>query len=188
MIYLSELKKWNRTYNITALRTDEDIIIKHFLDSLLYLRALPEGKIKLADIGTGGGFPGIPLKIIRPDMELALVEPARKKASFLRHIVRMIDLTEVSVLQNKIEHMEETFHNYFDLIVTRATFNIEEFLDMSCPFLNDSGRLVISKGPKAEDELKQFTSTDSSSSPVEKSLVLKLPFSDAQRHIIILKC
>lgn len=188
MIYLSELKKWNSTYNITALKTDEDIIIKHFLDSLLYLKAIPEGNIKLADIGTGGGFPGIPIKIMRPQTELTLIEPTRKKVSFLRNIVRKTGLSEITILQNRIEQLGKEFNNCFDLIVSRATFGIKEFLDLSCPFLNESGRLVISKGPKAEDELRQINRTGSSISPVENNLLLKLPYTDAERHIIILKC
>jgi len=188
MIYLSELKKWNRTYNITALKTDEDIIIKHFLDSLLYLKAIPEKNIKLADIGTGGGFPGIPVKIIRPQTELTLIEPSRKKTSFLRNIIRKTGLSEISVLQKRIEQLDEEFNNFFDLIVSRATFSIKEFLDLACPFLNETGRLVISKGPKAEDELSQINGTGSSISPVENTLSLKLPYTNALRHIIILKC
>ena len=188
MIYLSELKKWNSTYNITALKTDEEIVIKHFLDSLLYLKALPQGKIKLADIGTGGGFPGIPIRIMRPEIELTLIEPSRKKTYFLRNIVRKTGLPNVSVLQKRIEQLGKEFNNCFDLIVSRATFGIKEFIDLSCPFLNESGILVISKGPKAEDELRQINRTGSSISPVENNLLLKLPYTDAERHIIILKC
>ena len=187
MIYLSELKKWNSTYNITALKTDEDIIIKHFLDSLLYLKAVPDGNIKLADVGSGGGFPGIPIKIIKPDKELALVEPSRKKTSFLRNVIRKIGLSNVTLLQKRIEQLDEKFNNCFDLIVSRATFGIMEFHSLACPYLNDTGRLVISKGPKAEDELKQISGT-ASISPVENTMLLKLPFTDAERHIIILKC
>ncbi len=188
MIYLSELKKWNNVYNITALNTDEEIIIKHFLDSLLYLKAMPQGNIKLADIGTGGGFPGIPIKIMRPETGLTLVEPSRKKTSFLRNIIRKTGLSEISVLQKRIEQLGEDFSNCFDLIVSRATFGIKEFLDLACPLLNDTGRLVISKGPKAEDELRHISSAKSSISPVENILLLKLPYSGAERHIIILKC
>src|SRR4030066_1857491 len=86
MTFLSELKKWNRAYNLTGLKTDEDIIIKHFLDSLLYLKALPDGPLKVADIGSGAGFPGIPVKIMRPEIGMYLIEPTGKKTAFLGHI------------------------------------------------------------------------------------------------------
>ncbi len=187
MLYLSELKKWNSTYNITALKTDGDIIIKHFLDSLLYLKAIPDRNIRLADIGSGGGFPGIPIKIMQPKIKMTLIEPSRKKASFLRNIVRKTGLPEITILQNRIEQLDEEFRNSFDLIVSRATFGLQEFLDLACPFLNDSGKLVISKGPKSEDELKQINGK-AGISPVEHILLLKLPFTDAERHIIILRC
>ena len=82
MTYLSELKKWNRAYNLTGLAKDEDIIIKHFLDSLLYLKAIPQGALQVADIGTGAGFPGIPITIIRPEIEMYLIEPSGKKVRF----------------------------------------------------------------------------------------------------------
>ena len=73
MTYLSELKKWNRAYNLTALKTDRDIIIKHFLDSILYLKVIPEKTLKIADAGTGAGFPGIPIKIMKPEIEITLI-------------------------------------------------------------------------------------------------------------------
>jgi 16S rRNA (guanine527-N7)-methyltransferase len=91
MTFLVELKKWNRAYNLTGLKTDEDIIVKHFLDSLLYIKALPDRKLKLADAGTGAGFPGIPIKIIRPEINITLIESSRKKSAFLRHLLRELN-------------------------------------------------------------------------------------------------
>ena len=94
MTYLSELKKWNRAYNLTGLAKDEDIVIKHFLDSLLYLKAIPQGALHIADVGTGAGFPGIPITIIRPETEMHLIEPSGKKAVFLRHIIWQLQFKE----------------------------------------------------------------------------------------------
>src|SRR4030066_2478639 len=93
MTYIAELKKWNRAYNLTALKKDEDIVIKHFLDSLLYIKAFPEGELKLIDAGTGAGFPGIPIRIVRPEINITLIESSRKKTAFLRHIARSLGLT-----------------------------------------------------------------------------------------------
>src|SRR3990172_1998107 len=86
LTYLEELKKWNRAYNLTGLKTDRDIIIKHFLDSLLFAKALPPEALTLADIGSGAGFPGIPIKIMFPHFAAFLVEPTQKQAVFLQHI------------------------------------------------------------------------------------------------------
>ena len=90
MLYHAELKKWNKAYNLTALKNDHDIIIKHFLDSLLYLKALPEGISTLADAGSGAGFPGIPIKLVLPALDLTLIESSRKKTAVLRHITRQL--------------------------------------------------------------------------------------------------
>jgi len=84
--------------------------------------------------------------------------------------------------------LDEKFNNFFFFFLYRATFSIKEFLDLACPFLNDSGRLVISKGPKAEDELRQIRGEKSSIHYIENTILLKLPYTDAERHIITLKC
>ncbi len=103
MTYLSELKKWNKAYNLTGLKEDKDIIIKHFFDSLLYLKALPDGEITVADVGSGAGFPGLPIKIIRPEIEMYLIESSRKKAAFLKHIIRQLGLKKAEVIEKRIE-------------------------------------------------------------------------------------
>lgn len=178
MAYLRELKKWNRVYNLTAITEDRDIIIKHFLDSLLYLRALPKNHLKIADFGTGAGFPGIPLKIIRPEIEMALVESKKKKAIFLRHIIRTLGLEGVHVVEQRAEALEESYRGSFDVIVSRATFRILEFLRIACPYIKEEGSLVLSRGPGFKEELKEL----------EKTLHIRLPFSSIKRILVILAC
>ena len=212
---LSELKKWNKTYNLTALKTDEDIIIKHFLDSLLYLKAIDpripltltlshkgrgnsltfppplmgggegEGEssysFNLCDVGTGAGFPGIPIKIIRPEIKITLVESSRKKTAFLRHIIRLFKLETISVLEQRVENLGAEYGKAFDIIVSRATFKTNDFLKKACPFVKDNGILVLSKGPGASEEIKGITA-------VQKILKLKLPLAGDERNLIILKC
>lgn len=185
--YLSELKKWNRAYNLTALKTDRDIIIKHFLDSLLYLTAIPSGPVRLADAGAGAGFPGIPVKIIRPEIHLALIEPTRKKASFLRHIARRLALTETNVIEGRIEHLGHEHEKHYDTIVSRAAFHMKEFLTAACPLVKDSGLLVLSKGPNLSDELNELKDSPYENA-VRERVKLQLPFTDAQRNLITLSC
>jgi 16S rRNA (guanine527-N7)-methyltransferase len=182
-IYLSELKKWNRSYNLTALKTDHDIIVKHFLDSLLYTRALPKGKIRLADAGTGAGFPGIPLKIVMPQLDLTLIESSRKKCSFLRHIVRALHLSEINIIEERLEQLGMECETEFDVMVSRAAFSIADFMNSACPYIKDGGRLIISKGPAVVDELKDLQSPNN-----YKMLKLQLPYADAERNLVILKC
>jgi 16S rRNA (guanine527-N7)-methyltransferase len=185
MIFLSELKKWNKAYNLTALITDKDIIIKHFLDSILYLRALPEGRLRIADAGSGAGFPGIPLKIMRPDLNITLIESSRKKAIFLRHIIRLLKLTGIRVVEDRIENLEEKYKKSFDIVVSRATFKIKELIQEASPYLKENGLLVLSKGPKAKEELAEMPYDGCD---VESILNLKLPFIGDERKLIIVAC
>ena len=188
MIYLSELKKWSRTYNLTALKTDEDIVIKHFLDSLLYLKAIPPGPIKLADAGTGAGFPGLPIKIIRPEIEVTLVEPARKKTAFLRHMIRLIQLNNISVSEQRLENMGQDHYENYDIIVTRATFSIKEFRSIACPFVRKKGSLIVNKGPKVSDELIELEKSLPAGYKVDLALRLNLPFANTTRNLLVLSC
>lgn len=151
--YLIELKKWNRAYNLTALKKDEDIIIKHFLDSLLYLKVIPEGRWNICDIGSGAGFPGIPIAIVRPQFNVALIEPTRKKTAFLRHMKRTLCLDNVEVLESRIEEVQGRL---FDIALTRALFSVSDFIKNAQHVLNEQGFFVLSKGPKLEDELKHL--------------------------------
>jgi len=154
--YLFELKRWNKAYNLTGLKTDEDIIIKHFLDSLLYLKAMPEGKISVADIGSGAGFPGIPIKIIRPETEMYLIEPSRKKSAFLRHIIKELQLKKIEVIEKRIEETKgiQELPLSVDVAVTRALFSIKEFIKKASHIVKQGGILILNKGPKVNEEIK----------------------------------
>ena len=186
MTYLTELKKWNKTYNLTALKTDKDIVIKHFIDSLLYLRAIPEDRVKVADFGSGAGFPGIPLKIIRPDLEMTLIEPSRKKASFIRHMVRRLDLPSIVVLEERVEFIGDDYIETFDVIVSRATFSVSKSLDAAYPFIKKGGLLVLSKGPKLTDELKELETASYAEKVTQRFHKTKLPLSEIERNIVVL--
>ena len=199
MTFLSELKKWNRVYSFTALKTDEDIIIKHFLDSILYLKALEEiasprhagarndrrEVLKIADAGTGAGFPGIPIKIIKPELDMTLIESSRKKSIFLRHIIRILKLNGISVLNNRIESLEKRYEKTYDVIVSRATFKISDFLKKACPYIKEDGWLVLSKGPKVSEETNFLDEVHRQSVMKE---VITLPFIKAKRTLLMFQC
>ncbi len=188
MAYLSELKKWNRAYNLTALKTDREIIIKHFLDSLLYLRAIPEHAQELADIGSGAGFPGIPLKLVRPETEVTLIEASRKKTVFLRHIIRVLNLTGITVLDRRIETLADDYKGKYDLIVSRATFSVEAFLEATCPFVRKGGALLLNKGPGVFKELQESKNHSYVMDSVKEIYRLQLPFINNERNLVLLSC
>jgi 16S rRNA (guanine527-N7)-methyltransferase len=173
--YLSELKKWNRAYNLTSLKTDREIVTKHFLDSLLYAKALPEKASSLADIGSGAGFPGLPIKILFPHISVFLIEPTQKKAIFLRHICSRLQLRDVEVVDKRIETVKSL---KADVAVTRALFSIGEFMEKTKAILNRNGLLILSKGPGLEKELAGL---DRSRMAIYE---FKLPFEGSVRYIV----
>ena len=184
MTYLSELKKWNRAYNLTALKKDEDIIIKHFLDSLLYIKAFPEGKLRLIDAGTGAGFPGVPIGIVRPEINITLIESSRKKTAFLRHMTRSLNLADLKVLEQRLETLGKEHEKSYDLIVSRATFSISEFLKMACRYAKEDGKLILNKGPKLSEELK----IPGAAEAVREVLSFRLPIIHDERNLVVLEC
>jgi 16S rRNA (guanine527-N7)-methyltransferase len=183
MTYLSELKKWNKAYNLTGLKKDEDIIIKHFLDSLLYLRAMPGGETKIADAGSGAGFPGIPLKIMRPDSEMYLIDPSQKKTAFLRHIIRQIALEKIEVLESRIEEVKvnRDLPLPADIAVTRALFDVKEFIKKAAHIVKQNGTLILNKGPKVKGELKRLRGVD------YELQTVTLPLTEITRYLVIVK-
>jgi 16S rRNA (guanine527-N7)-methyltransferase len=180
MRYLSELKKWNKAYNLTGLKKDEDIIIKHFLDSLLYLKAMPAETMRVADIGSGAGFPGIPGKIIRPEIEMYLIEPSGKKTAFLRHIIWQLQLKKIEVIEKRIEELKVNQGLPFavDIAVTRALFDVSGFIRKASPIVKQGGILILNKGPKAIEEVAKLKNISC------ELLTVDLPLSDIKRHIV----
>jgi len=179
-LYLTELKKWNRAYNLTALKTDTDIVIKHFLDSLLFLKVLPPHVRSIADIGSGAGFPGLPLKIMRPDIAVVLIEPVQKKALFLEHMQRQLKVDGLSVRNCRLEDIHGLVVH---AVVTRALFRVGEFIDKAERILEERGVLILSKGPKLEDELREL---EIETSAIKREDII-LPFEKSIRHLVIVE-
>jgi 16S rRNA (guanine527-N7)-methyltransferase len=188
MIYLSELKKWNRAYNLTAIKSDEDIIIKHFVDSLLFVKVMPETHLQIADVGTGAGFPGIPVKIIRPETEITLIDSSRKKTAFLRHLTRQLELKGINVVQQRIENLDSSYNKKFDSILSRATFSVKEFLATACPYIRNGGNLILNKGPKITKELMELDKFPDEKRCIKDILNLQLPHLKADRSLVVLEC
>jgi 16S rRNA (guanine527-N7)-methyltransferase len=147
LVYLHELRIWNQKINLTAIRQDEKIVIKHFLDSLACSKALkkdPDRSSSLLDIGSGAGFPGLPLKIIHSDLELALLEPTQKKSAFLLHIIGTLGLKQATVLSRRIQDLvsDPTYQGRFLNVVTRA-LDIVPILSFIRPLIRRQGRLIL---------------------------------------------
>jgi 16S rRNA (guanine527-N7)-methyltransferase len=144
MRYLAHLIEWNKAINLTAINDPKDIIIKHFVDSLVALVAtsFPQNCMVL-DVGSGGGFPGIPLKIVRSDMRLALVEPVRKKCSFLNSVIGLLKLQDVSTFDGTIEqYTKQPVRQVIDTVVVRA-LKFEEIKKHISALLTSKGKVVL---------------------------------------------
>jgi len=144
MRYLAHLMEWNKTINLTAIIDPKEIIIKHFVDSLAAFVAtsFPKNGVVL-DVGSGGGFPGLPLKIVRSDMRLVLIEPVRKKCSFLNSVIGLLKLQDVSTFDGTIEqYAKRPIRHAIDMVVVRA-LKYEEIRKHIPALLTSKGKVVL---------------------------------------------
>ena len=154
-LYERELVDWNTRFNLTAIRDPQEIHIKHFLDSLTCLLAMRETPIgRLIDIGTGAGFPGIPIKIIYPKMQLTLVESVGKKAEFCRHVVKILDLQGVEVVQERAETLgqDPAYREHYDWSVARAVAILPVLAEYLLPLVRVGGGMLAMKGESGPAE------------------------------------
>ncbi|MGE5946818.1 MAG: 16S rRNA (guanine(527)-N(7))-methyltransferase RsmG [Betaproteobacteria bacterium] len=171
------LLKWNKTYNLTALRDPQQAIAHHLLDSLAILPYLGDGA--LLDVGSGGGLPGIPLAIARPGLPVTLVDTVQKKASFLQQAAIELGLKNVTVHQARVEEM----HGQFAQISSRAFAELALFVDLTHHLLAPGGRWLAMKGLRPDAEIARLAADIA----VEAVVPLAVPGLDAERHLIILK-
>ena len=171
------LLKWNRTYNLTALRDPQQAISHHLLDALAILPHVGAGP--LLDVGSGGGLPGIPLAIARPDLSVTLVDAVQKKATFLQQVVIELELKSVAVHHARVEEMRGQYAQ----ISSRAFAELARFVSLTRHLLAPGGRWLAMKGTRPDDELKALPA----GSEVEAIIPLVVPGLDAERHLIILR-
>lgn len=158
-IYMGVLKKWSRSYNLTALTNERDIVLKHFLDSLIYLKAIPCKAGTLLDAGSGAGFPGLPIKIVSPSIKTVLLEPSRKKAAFLKFLINDLSLRDTVVVSCRIQDYpcsRSDVPSLFDVIVTRALFKTDEFFLHASRLCSEEGVMIVSKGPSYREEMNRI--------------------------------
>ncbi len=178
--YLAQLKRWNKAYSLTSLRTDKDIIVKHFLDSALYLNAIPAEVQSIADIGAGAGFPGVVLKILVPGLQVILIEPVLKKETYLRNLIGKLKLEGISTLRARVEDVSDI---QVDAVCTRALFSVKEFVEQAGHIVRDGGLFILSKGPKGKDELAEAKEAGIEFEEIE----VELPQEKVMRRLITVR-
>lgn len=180
LAYQALMIKWNRTYNLTAIRDPEEMLVHHLLDSLVVAPLLPHGPMTLADVGSGGGLPGIPLAIARPEIQVTLIETSSKKSAFQQQVKIELGLSNVSVYSGRVEGYKPK--NSFDIVISRAFAEIRDFVNWSGDLAKPEGRLYAMKGQYPEAEIAALPA----GWQVLSSQPLLVAGLDAQRHLLIL--
>jgi len=187
--FLEELLRWNKRINLTSIQDSNQAIEKHLIDSLLVLPCL--GKIKsILDMGSGGGLPGIPLAIAEPEIKVDSVDSIGKKVNFQKHIKRLLQLDNFTVIQSRVEDLNDAGleGGQYDLIISRAFASLDTYIGFAAPWLKPGGKLLAMKGSEGCDEITEARKT-LRRLKLSKPFTLEytLPFSAANRQIIVIK-
>jgi 16S rRNA (guanine527-N7)-methyltransferase len=163
-LFLQEMGRWNQVHNLTAIEGEQDSIRLHLIDSIAVLpimkQFLSEASPKIADLGSGGGLPAIPIAILQPEWRLTLIEAVRKKTAFLQHVRGKLKLKNIEVLSERVEDVAVQQPAQFDAVISRAFTSLARFLDLSLPLLKPSGLVFAMKGKRADEEMQEVCMDD----------------------------
>ena len=187
-IYMQLLIECNKKINLTAIVNQEDIILKHFIDSLTILKYIHKTD-KVIDIGTGAGFPGLPIKIANPEIEMYLADSLNKRINFLNIVIQSLTLDRISTIHTRIEDLgnDKTYRENFDVVTSRAVASFNVLLEYMLPLLKIGGRSICMKGSNIEEIKNSKKALELLGGEIEKIEELELPSSDIKRNIIIVK-
>ncbi|MCX5883113.1 MAG: 16S rRNA (guanine(527)-N(7))-methyltransferase RsmG [Deltaproteobacteria bacterium] len=193
--HIRELLLWNRKTNLTAITLPSEVAIKHVVDSLaLALWIPPEASV--LDVGSGGGFPGIPLKILMPSLSVTLIDSSRKKNSFQRHVIRTLGLVNIAAWQTRVEALSANPDRIrggnpaFSVIVCRAFTDLAHFVEMAMSLLAPAGKIIAMKGRISSEELADVSNLISRLCQAgtvlnSQTISYNLPFLGAERYLYI---
>ena len=159
-IHAVELIKWNQKINLTAITDPMEVAVKHFLDAIAPVPDIPPNG-SLLDIGSGGGFPGIPLKVCLPSVSVTMIDASRKKVNFIKHVIRTLELENTYAFHIRAEDFAEkqAVARYFDIIISRAFSSMATFAVTALPFLNQNGVIIAMKGIMSEHDIRTLGSS-----------------------------
>lgn len=189
--FVELLLEWNAKFNLTRITDPAEVVTKHLLDSLSPLSAVEfPANAKVLDIGTGAGMPGIPLKIVRPDLEMTLFDATRKKLTFIDAVIDDLGLTKASTLHGRAEDKahDPAMRGSYDVVTARAVSDMRALAEYTLPYAKVKGIAVAMKGPDIEQELSSASKAISTlGGKVEKVEKLTLPHSDASRTLVVIR-
>lgn len=175
--YLTLLEKWNKVHNLTAVRDPGEMVTLHLLDSLSVLPHIKNGR--LLDVGSGAGLPGIPLAIVRPDLQVTVMDSNHKKASFMRQAKAVLGINNLEVVCGRVEGFRP--EHKFDMVISRAFSDLAEFMRLTSHLCAENGVWLAMKGVYPHEELAQVPGR------ATEVVALTVPGLEAQRHLVFLK-
>ena len=163
-LFLQEMTRWNHVHNLTAIDNEEQSVRLHLIDSIAVLpvmrRFLQQENPKIADLGSGGGLPAIPIAIVEPNWRLTLIEAIRKKTAFLLHVRGKLKLKNAEVISDRVENVAAQQSGQFDAVISRAFTNLARFLELSLPLLKPDGLVFAMKSKRADEEMQDVSIQD----------------------------
>ena len=193
LLYYNMLIEWNSFMNLTAITDFDEVLKKHFTDSVSLIRAIPdlgEKKYRMIDIGTGAGFPGIPLKIVFPNISVVLLDSLNKRVNFLNEVISKLQLTDITAMHGRAEDFAKNkeYRESFDLCVSRAVANLATLSEYCLPFVKKNGRFISYKSEKVSEEFEVSGKAISVlGGEYENQITFELPDSDIYRNLFIIK-
>jgi 16S rRNA (guanine527-N7)-methyltransferase len=163
-LFLQEMGRWNQVHNLTAIEGEKNSVRLHLIDSITVLpimrQVLGSQNPKIADLGSGGGLPAIPIAILQPAWQITLIEAVRKKTAFLQHVRGKLNLKNIQVLSERVETVAKNQPGQFDAVISRAFTNLAHFLELSLPLLKPEGLVFAMKAKRADEELQDVCMDD----------------------------
>ena len=163
-LFLQEMGRWNQVHNLTAIEGENNSVRLHLIDSITVLPVMRQflklQNPKIADLGSGGGLPAIPIAILQPDWQLTLIEAVRKKTAFLQHVRGKLGLKNIEVLSERVEMVAKSQPGQFDAVISRAFTNLAHFLELALPLLKPNGLVFAMKAKRADEELQEVCMDD----------------------------
>ena len=184
--YMNLLIEWNEKFNLTAIVEPKEIILKHFIDSLTIEKYINEGE-KVIDVGTGAGFPGIPLSIYKPKINITLLDSLNKRIIFLQEVIEKLEMKNIEAVHGRAEEFAKNKREMFDIATSRAVAPLNILLEYLLPFVKIGGTCLCMKGSNIDEVDDAKNALEVLGGKIEKIETIKLPESDIVRNIIIVR-
>ena len=186
--YMNLLTEWNKKVNLTAITEPDEIILKHFVDSLTISKYISDGT-KVVDVGTGAGFPGIPLKIVRQEIDITLLDSLQKRINFLDEVINELNLEKITTVHSRVEDFgkNKEYREKFDIATSRAVANLSTLSEYLLPLVKVGGKVISMKGSLIQEELENSKNAIKIlGGKIEKVDEFDLPNSDISRNIVLI--